>query len=124
MQKLELEGDPELEVSASAEVSGILYKRDCCVASGYVDDLPEFGEVKEIICYSSEVYLVVKLLKTVEFNDHFHCYEVSARTDELWKVLLQSELHDYHVLHKSSIVDFSGQALDVIVLKYDLDLER
>ena len=67
------------------------------------------------------MYLVVELLKTVQFDDHFHCFEVSLRTDDVWKVLLHSELHDYNVLHKSSIVDLSGQPLTVIVTKYDLE---
>lgn len=98
MDKLELEGDSEVEIATSAEVSGITYKWGCCVNTGYFDDLPEFGEVKQIICHKSLVYLAINILKTVQFNDHFHCYEVSVRTVEVCKVLLQSELHDYNVL--------------------------
>lgn len=34
---------------------------------------------------------------------------------------MQSELHDYSVLHKNSTLDLSGQPLTVIVANYDLE---
>jgi hypothetical protein len=116
-----LQEDTEIEVATSVEVCGLTYKKGCCIVTGYSHDLPEFGEVKDIVCHLSRVYLVVKLLNTIEFTEHFHSFGVSVPTVAKWKVLLQSELHDYHVLHKTCIVDHSGRQRLVIVARYDLE---
>ena len=59
------------------------------------DDLPVFGEVKEIIVYNTNnIIFLTEVLSTDQFHHHYHAYKVSRMEHKKW-----------HVIHYSSLVD-------------------
>ena len=65
--------------TSTAEILGTVYKRLSCVLIGYYCDLPLFGQVQDIVMIeNSRIQLVVQVLSTCCFNDHYYSYEVAA----------------------------------------------
>lgn len=48
-----------------------------------VDDLPEFAEISGLYVVNGESFLLVKLLSTVEYDEHLHVFIVSRTEEEL-----------------------------------------
>ena len=60
------------------------------------DDLPVFGEVKEILLYNtSMIIFLTEELSTDQFHHHYHAYEVSRREHKKMHVTQFSSLVDH-----------------------------
>jgi hypothetical protein len=57
-------------------ISGVLYKKNVVVILQVVDFLPQFGVITNIFVNSNTTYFVVKVFKTIYFDDHLCGYAV------------------------------------------------
>ena len=80
------------------EHMGTEYKPSLVIVLGVKKDSsqPVFGLIKEILYISNQCYLAVGLLQVVDYNPHFHAYEVSTQADTM--LYSFEDLHDYHPL--------------------------
>ncbi len=65
--------------------------------------MPSFAEIVDIVFLRSDstCLFVCKMYVTDCFNKHYHSYEVLSTEEVL--IIKQSDLTDYHVLHKYKI---------------------
>lgn len=99
---------------------GTAYKKQCCVLIGSHLGLPEFGQVHDIVVQDSQVYLVVKVLNTVHFCQHYYSYRIFLSTDSRCEILQPLELPDYQVLHIYHVTS-GTDTMKFIMPKYDID---
>ena len=57
---------------------------------------PVFSLIREILYISNQCHLAVGLLQVVDYNPHFHAYEISTQSDTM--LCSFEDLHDYHPL--------------------------
>lgn len=107
--------------TATAEVLGTVYKAQCCVLIGRHLDLPQFGQVQDIVVENLQVYLVVEVLSTCYFHDHYYSYEVVRTPNPQIAIFLPSELKDFQALHMRQ-VKLEMRTVKLITVKYDIDL--
>lgn len=62
----------------------------------FQSDVPVFGQIQEILRVGDKFFLVLKLMKAVVFNSHFHTYEVISTS--VLHVCEVTSLADYHPL--------------------------
>jgi len=80
-------------------VCGTLYRVGVIVLVKMMSDMPQFGQVVDIVLHhSTKPLLVVDTLDTVRFNRHFYAYEVNEKTTRAFQVIKQEELADHHTL--------------------------
>jgi hypothetical protein len=85
-----------------------------------IHDLPEFGQVKDIVIEEDQrVAFVVNILQTECFNYHYHSYEVTDSGE--FRLVRQDQLIDFHplCLHQFSVL---GVAVKSVQLKYNVIL--
>ena len=76
-----------------------LYRVGVIVLSKVVNDVPQFGEVVDIVLHHSvKALLVIDMLDTGRFNRHFYAYEVKERANRVLQVCTQGDLADHHTL--------------------------
>lgn len=67
---------------------------------GFDSDLPEFGTISKIIVFANQdIYLLINKYTTLEYNTHYHAFEVRR---ELWPVnvlIRQEMLASYMPMH-------------------------
>lgn len=103
-------------------MKGTTYKKGCCVLVCCHEDLPEFAEVEDIVVILPEIYLILKVMKTIQFYRHFFSYEVEqAEATSSVVILMPSELRDYQVLHVHKVYD-GCKTVNLITPKYDINI--
>ena len=108
--------------AVAAEVMGTMYKKKCCVVIGSHLQLPQFGQVQDMVIRHPDVYFVIEVLNTIRMNNHYYSYEIShSPNNPQYEFRLPSELPDYQVLHIHHVMTAAG-SLKFIVPKYDIDL--
>lgn len=112
--------DQCVETTARVEVMGTTYRTGCCLLIGCHLNLPEFAKLQQIVVHCHEIYLVLEVLTTCRFYDHFHSYEVESSVNPATAILMPSELLDFQVLHIHSIRSEVG-TVKLITPKYDID---
>ena len=63
------------------------------------DDLPQFGEIKDIFVINSTHFLLVRVYMTMGIDRHVHSYVIKRKNEENIKLL--SELPGYPVVGHS-----------------------
>ena len=105
-------------------IRGTLYSVGTVVLTKFIEDMPVFGRIVDIVLHeSTKPLLVIDLLETMCFNKHFYAYEVKENTIRAFYLCTQSDLADYHTL---SIYTPQNSHQFMIPLKYyvltDFDL--
>ena len=106
--------------TATVEVLGTSYKKGCCVLIGYKYGLPEFGQLLDIVVQLPAVCLVLKVLLTSRFYNHYFSYEVISTANPSVVILLPAELPDYQALHLHKVKSGS-ETVTLVTPKYDID---
>ena len=58
-------------------ILGTKYKENAVVFLAFDNDLPEFGTISKIVVFGDQlVYFQITKYKTIEYNRHFHAFEV------------------------------------------------
>ena len=58
-------------------INGTKYKLNAVVFLGFNNDLPEFGTISKIIVFANQdIYVLVIKYTTLEYNEHYHAFEV------------------------------------------------
>ena len=58
-------------------ISGTTYKLNAVVFLGFDSDLPEFGTISKITVFGNqEIYFLITKYQTLEYNEHYHAFEV------------------------------------------------
>ncbi len=78
------------------EVVGTRYQSPAIVVVCFQSDVPVFGQIQEIVGIADKFCLVLKLMKAVVFNSHFHAYEIVPTS--VLHVCEVTSLADYHPL--------------------------
>jgi hypothetical protein len=110
-----------LSSAAAVEVMGTMYKRKCCVVISSHLQLPQFGQVQDMVIHNSDVYFVIEVLNTIQFYNHYYSYEISHSQNPQYDLCLQSELPDFQVLHIHHVMT-AARAMNLVLPKYDIDL--
>lgn len=84
------------------EVTGILYKPGMTIVISAHNIYPQFGIIKKILLIDNTAtittaYFLCDTLQTVNFNEHFHAYEVQeilTCENKDFKLIMQRDLHD------------------------------
>ena len=65
------------------------------------DDMPQFGEVQQIVLLNSKVHLIVQPWTTLHLDRHYHAYAIkmTAPNDVQVLVKLPDDLGDYRPVH-------------------------
>jgi hypothetical protein len=114
--------DQFMGITTTAEVLGTVYKAQCCVLIGYHLDLPQFGQVQDILVVENlQVYLVVEVLNTCCFSDHHHSYEVIKISNPEIAIFMPSELKDFQALHMRQVRS-EMRTVKLITPKYNIDM--
>ena len=79
------------------KIYGTLYKEPCALVVDVIDDLPQFGKLKDILVVDEEVYLHVQLLKTKKYSEHFHAYVTEQ--DSSFKTMKHFDMQCHLPLH-------------------------
>ena len=106
-------------------ICGTTYSIGAVVLTKFIEDMPIFGRIVDIVLHESmKPLLVIDLLETTCFNKHFYAYEVKEKIIRAFYVCPQSDLADYHTL---SIYTPQNSHQFMIPLKYyvltDFDLD-
>jgi len=67
---------------------------------GFENDLPEFGTISKIVVFANQIiYFLVIKYTTLEYNDHYHAFEVrrEVRPDNV--LVRQEMLATYMPIH-------------------------
>jgi hypothetical protein len=92
------------------------------VLIGYHLDLPQFGQVQDILVVENlQVYLVVEVLNTCCFSDHHHSYEVIKISNPEIAIFMPSELKDFQALHMRQVRS-EMRTVKLITPKYNIDM--
>ena len=77
--------------------NGVKYQKGACVIVGMnADELLLFGLIVNVYIIQYQILFQVKILETIEFDDHFHAFVVNKKVDPdvfVW----DSQLYDHHV---------------------------
>ena len=77
--------------------SGSLVKKGAYLITGSDGLHPIFGKVEELLVLSDALVLLVHLVKTLYFDDHYHAYVVTVTAEQSY--LLFDSLNTYAILH-------------------------
>ena len=80
---------------------------------------PVFGEIKEILACSDKTYLILEVLETVAYVEHYHAYELRKNPQPNYEVSCLENLHDYHS-YSMHCHKFLASDSFFVVPKYDL----
>ena len=105
-------------------IHGTLYSVGAVVLTKFIEDMPVFGRIVDIILHGSmKPLLAIDVLEATCFNKHFYAYEVKEKNIREFYLCTQSDLADYHTL---SIYTPQNSHQFMIPLKYyvltDFDL--
>lgn len=81
-------------------ISGTKYKLNAVVFLGFNSDLPEFGTISKIIVFANrDIYFLIVKYTTLEYNKHYHAFEVrrEVRPDNV--VIRHKMLATYMPIH-------------------------
>ena len=101
-------------------VHGTKYKKGAVVHTGSDGIMPEFAEIKNIVTVpakSEQVFLTLKPIITVAYENHAHAYKVRTSGDRGTVVEAQTELLSFRPLHIQKI---NGNKY--VCPKHDLDV--
>ena len=104
--------------TSSLSVNGTIYHTQDIVVTEFAEDLPQFGEIVDIVVNKDGAAFVVHMLQTDCFNDHFHSFEVHDSGN--FRIVDQPQLSDYHPLAIQERVRTPGTILRLVSLKYDI----
>ena len=79
------------------DIDGTMYKKPCALiieSENSEEDYPTFAKVLDIYIVYSKVFFELQKYTTLEFNSHFHCYEVNLSTTTL--VVCHTELFSFY----------------------------
>ena len=100
-------------------IGGTPNNKEDIVVIGFLPDMPEFGQIDDIVASSKEgPAFVVQILQTQRFNHHYHGYEVTHA--EYFKLVKQDQLADFHPLTLQKLLLSSNVSLLLVVMKYDI----
>lgn len=88
-------------------INGTKYKLNAVVFLGFNNDLPEFGTISKIIVFANQdIYFLVIKYTTLEYNEHYHAFEVrrELRPDNI--LIRQEMLATYMPVH--SVKPYGG----------------
>ena len=89
-------------------IRGTLYSVGTVVLTKFIEDMPVFGRIVDIVLHeSTKPLLVIDLLETMCFNKHFYAYEVKENTIRAFYLCTQSDLADHHTLstHRRTLIN-------------------
>ena len=101
---------------------GILYKPAAVIVLGVDNDVPVFGKIEQIyIVNTNDIYFNVRILSTVEYNEHRHIFLVHTSNDcNTIKIIMLYKSFPLHFRR----VNINGQLYLCIVLKYHIVKSR
>ena len=100
-------------------ISGTEYHTGDILVLQFVNDLPEFGEIKDIVINKDRgAAFIVRVLQTECYNYHYHSYEVTDL--ESFRIVIQDELVDFHPLCLHELSVSSGIVVKLVQLKYNV----
>lgn len=91
---------------------GIFYKPNMIVVVGTQELIPKLGLVYKLLCNDQDLYLCCKSIDILQFNFHFHAYEIEINHNELFGIQAK-DLYDpfpVHIVHmdNKNYVTFCG----------------
>ena len=100
------------------KIHGTLYKKPSAIIVGMANDLPVFGEIRDILVIKEEVYFHVNIFKTLLYNEHYHSYVVILVEDH--QTISYSDLLSYIPLHIRLVMGLTKYGQKAIVLKHHI----
>ena len=82
----------------------------------FEQDVPVFGQIKEILCCEREYFMTLHILTTEIFNSHFHAYEV--KKTNTFRLCKFNSLVDHHPLWVYQSFDSINITTCFVPLKY------
>ena len=95
---------------------GILFKPASVIVFGVDNDVPVFGKIEQIyIVNTNDIYFNVRILSTVEYNEHRHIFLVHTSND-CNTIKISMLYNSFPLLLRR--VNINGQLYSCVVLKY------
>ena len=90
-------------------MSGTTYKLNAVVFLRFDSDLPEFGAISKITVFGNqEIYFLITKYQTLEYNKHYHAFEVRKQLRPEKVLRKQEMLATYMPSH--SVKPYGGHA--------------
>lgn len=81
-------------------INGTKYKLNAVVFLGFDNDLPEFGTISKIIVFANQdIYFLVIKYRTLDYNAHYHAFEVRRELRPENVLTRQEMLATYMPIH-------------------------
>ena len=101
---------------------GTNYKVGAVIQTGFHQLLPEFSIIYKIVTVDGDLaklFFVMEILSVIQWNDHYHSYEVEKLLQGDLNVYNQEEFVTYYPMHMTTPVDGTGLYVN---MKCDTDL--
>lgn len=86
--------------STNVIINGIKYKVNAVLILNLDEELPEFGSISKIIVFANKyIYFQMTKYKTLEYNRHYHSYEVRRELMPEQVLLHQEMMATYMPIH-------------------------
>jgi len=81
--------------------------------------LPEFGVVTDIVAIDEKIYVILDLLETTFYDEHFHAYVIKHPGHKSYICVLLDSLKD-HIPLQYHVIKYEGEQSMFIALRYVL----
>ena len=101
---------------------GTKYKVGAVIQTGFDRLLPEFSVIYKIVTVDGDLaklFFVMEVLSVIQWNDHYHSYEVEKLLQGDLNVYNQEDFVTFCPMHMTTPVDGTGS---YVSMKSDTDL--
>ncbi|KAJ8037460.1 hypothetical protein HOLleu_18274 [Holothuria leucospilota] len=107
--------DSDVITANIVKISGYKFKPSTAVLLRW-SELPEFGEIQDILIVDSVIKFIVKPWKTSYFEKHYHAYSVETNTEAAVTITAAQDLCDHRPVHAVKSFDEGDSNFYVAVL--------
>lgn len=91
-EEVQVESDCEVDVTSWITCFGTEYRPGLLVCSDIEEDLPVFSQIKDIVAFNGEYFLLPENFETLSFAEHFHSFHVMQGNGDNVSMLKVNEL--------------------------------
>lgn len=104
----------DVTLASAVQICGYKYRPHTCVLCDWNEELPQFGEVLQIIIFNGTINFLVQSHTTLFYDTHYCAYAVKITSDKV-QLIQACELKDYRPLHTVQSYDENNQNYYIVL---------
>ena len=109
----------EVNIVSAVLIGHYRFKPGCCAVLRSEEGCPVFGEVLVIVAVDRFIYFVCDEMKTVDYFEHFHAFEVKHADKPKLTLQKSTDIQDHQPLCVHKVIS-SGKEICVVAPRYKI----